>query len=54
MNKWIFVGLSLWTSLLFAQNSDSLIRTEIPMLKEIVLSGDKLDQWAVGDRKSVV
>jgi vitamin B12 transporter len=48
MNKWIFVGLSLWTSLLFAQNSDSLIRTEIPMLKEIVLSGDKLDQWAVG------
>ena len=48
MNKWIFVGLSLWTSLLFAQNSDSLIRVEIPMLNEIVLSDDKLDQWAVG------
>jgi iron complex outermembrane receptor protein len=48
MNKWIFVGLSLWTSLLFAQNSDSLIRTQIPILKEIILSDDKLDQWAVG------
>jgi len=48
MNKWIFIGLSLWTALLFAQEKDSLKSADIPVLKEIVLSEDRLERWAVG------
>lgn len=48
MNKWIFIGFSLWTALLFAQEKDSLKRDDVPVLKEIVLSEDKLERWAVG------
>jgi len=48
MNKLIFIGLSLWTALLFAQEKDSLKRADISVLKEIVLSEDRLERWAVG------
>nr|MCS5663627.1 TonB-dependent receptor [Flavobacteriales bacterium] len=48
MNKWIFIGLSLLTSLLFAQEKDSLKSVDIPVLKEIILFEDKLQRWAVG------
>ena len=48
MNKWLFIGLSLWTGLLFAQEKDSLKSADIPVLKEIVLSEDRLERWAVG------
>jgi len=48
MNKWIFIGLSLLTSFLFAQDKDSLKSVDIPVLKEIILFEDKLQRWAVG------
>lgn len=47
MNKWIFIGFSLWTSVFYAQQNDSLLSDTL-MLQEIVLSDDKLDKWAVG------
>ncbi len=48
MNTNLFMGFSLLTISLFAQEKDSLLNTNIPVLKEIVLSDDKLSLWAVG------
>lgn len=48
MNIYLFMGFSLLTPFLFAQETDSALDSKIPVLKEILLSEDKLSRWAVG------
>lgn len=48
MNTYLFMGLTLLTPFLFAQDTDSLLNPKIPILKEIILSDDKLSRWAIG------
>ena len=48
MDKCLFIGFSFLTVHLFAQDKDTTMDSKIPVLKEIVLSDDKLSLWAVG------
>ena len=48
MNKWIFVVCCFLASTISAQNTDSIPGDSSAMLQEILLSEDKLINWAVG------
>ncbi len=48
MNKLLFISFCFLATTVLAQKIDSLDRTPIPMLHEIILSDDKLIDWSMG------
>jgi iron complex outermembrane receptor protein len=48
MNKWIFIGVCFWTNVMVAQRIDTLKTAHGSLLKEVLLTDNKLSDWTIG------
>ena len=48
MNKWMFIGVCFWTNVLVAQRLDTLKTAHGSLLKEVLLTDNKLSDWTIG------